>query len=163
MKQGFLPSDLGDFPSLKTILSTGAPLLPEHYGWIYNSFHDDLQLASISGGTDIISCFMLGNPLLPVRVGEIQSRGLGMAVESWEKYQVPVVGKKAELVCRSPFVSMPVGFWNDQNDVKFKKAYFDFYLEEEPSDNKNSVWRHGDFIELTPNGGVIVYGRSDAT
>jgi acetoacetyl-CoA synthetase len=163
MKQGYIPSETGNFGYLKTILSTGAPLLPEHYEWIYGAFHNDLQLASISGGTDIISCFMLGNPLLPVRLGEIQSRGLGMDVESWTGYQESVTGEKGELICKSPFVSMPIGFWNDLGHEKFKSAYFDYYLEDEKNSCQYSVWRHGDFIEVSPSGGIIVYGRSDAT
>ncbi|MDB2447094.1 acetoacetate--CoA ligase [bacterium] len=167
MKAGYHPKDHFEFSGLKTVLSTGAPLLPEHYQWIYEQFPEDLQLASISGGTDIVSCFMLGNPILPVKVGEIQSRGLGMAVEAWDSYDGPVKGKKAELVCVKPFVSMPTSFWNDQGDEKYKKAYFEFYTEDEAKASKSGkfreIWRHGDFIELTETGGVIVYGRSDAT
>jgi acetoacetyl-CoA synthetase len=166
MKAGFEPKSLGDFSKLEAVLSTGAPLLPEHYSWIYEQFPKNLQLASISGGTDIISCFMLGNPLLPVRVGEIQSPGLGMAVESWKTYGEPVIGEKAELVCVKPFVSMPTGFWKDSSGEKYRKAYFDFYTEDDAKEkgmDYNPIWRHGDFIEMSRNGGVVVYGRSDAT
>ncbi len=146
---------------LRSILSTGAPLLPAHFDWIYNVVHNrDVHLASISGGTDIISCFMLGNPTTPVFPGEIQNPGLGMAVESWNDSCEPVVGQKGELVCTKPFPSMPIGFLNDPNHSKYKKAYFEHYnnLEKYPD-----VWWHGDFIEITSHGGMIVYGRSDAT
>ena len=114
----------------------------------------DVQLASICGGTDIISCFMLGNPLLPVYPGEIQCRGLGMDVQAWDEQGRSVVGRKGELVCVRPFPSQPVGVWNDPDQSKYRAAYFAHYP---------GVWRHGDFIEITPRGGVIVYGRSDAT
>ncbi len=142
-------------PTLRTILSTGSPLLPQHYDWVYRHF-PDVHLASISGGTDIIGCFMLGNPILPVYSGEIQAPGLGMAIESWDESEHPVTGQKGELICLKPFVSMPVGFWNDPNGERYRKAYFDHY-------GSRDVWRHGDFIEMTRHGGVIVYGRSDAT
>jgi acetoacetyl-CoA synthetase len=142
-------------PKLRTILSTGSPLLPPHYEWVYRHF-PDVHLASISGGTDIIGCFMLGNPILPVYSGEIQSPGLGMAIESWDDSERPVKEEKGELVCVRPFVSMPVGFWNDPDGERYRKAYFDHYQDRD-------VWRHGDFIEITRHGGVIVYGRSDAT
>jgi acetoacetyl-CoA synthetase len=128
---------------------------PPRIQWIYEKF-PDVHLASISGGTDIIGCFMLGNPIRPVYLGEIQAPGLGMAIEGWDENECPVTGQKAELVCVKPFVSMPVGFWNDQNGERYRKAYFDFY------ENKD-VWRHGDFVEITEHGGIIVYGRSDAT
>lgn len=146
---------LGDKSKLRVILSTGAPLLPAHYEWVYQKF-EDVHLASISGGTDIISCFMLGNPLLPVYAGEIQSPGLGMAIEGWDDTQKAVVNQKSELVCVKPFVSMPVCFWNDATGDRYQKAYFDHY-------QGLDVWRHGDFVEVTSRGGVIVYGRSDAT
>ncbi len=141
--------------SLRTILSTGSPLLTPHFEWIYREF-PDVHLASISGGTDIISCFMLGNPLLPVYSGEIQAPGLGMAIEAWDDSGKPVIGEKAELVCIKPFVSMPVYFWKDQDGERYRKAYFSNYPALD-------VWRHGDFVEMTRRGGVIVYGRSDAT
>lgn len=164
MKEGYSPSRNLGFDNLKTILSTGSPLLPEHYEYVYGEFPEDMQLASISGGTDIISCFMLGNPLLPVRAGEIQSRGLGMAVEAWKNPMEAVVSEKAELVCVRPFASMPTSFWGDSGDEKYRKAYFSYYTEKDLIDSEfKEVWRHGDFIEISSNGGVIVYGRSDAT
>jgi acetoacetyl-CoA synthetase len=151
----FNPNLTGPLNSLRVILSTGSPLLPAHYEWIYKNF-SRVHLASISGGTDIIGCFMLGNPILPVYSGEIQSPGLGMAIQSWNDLEQPVLGEKGELVCVKPFISMPVGFWDDPGGARYHKAYFDHYAGRD-------VWRHGDFIEMTPRGGVIVYGRSDAT
>ncbi len=150
-----ITGDSQGVPELRTVLSTGSPLLPAHFEWIYKKF-PDVHLASISGGTDIISCFMLGNPLLPVYAGEIQAPGLGMAIEGWNDHAVPVVGEKAELVCVKPFVSMPVYFWKDLDGTRYKKAYFTAY-------DGRDVWRHGDFVEFTERGGVVVYGRSDAT
>lgn len=149
--------DLQAMASLQTILSTGAPLMPEHFDWVYKNC-GQVHLASICGGTDIISCFMLGVPTLPVRRGEIQYAGLGMAVQSWDDNNQPVIGQKGELVCVKPFPSMPVKFWNDDEDKKYRKAYFNHY-----SSDAQEVWRHGDYIEITPSGGIIVYGRSDAT
>lgn len=143
---------------LRTILTTGSPLLPEHAAWVYQELGQKIHLASISGGTDIISCFMLGHPGLPVRAGEIQCAGLGMAIEAWDEHGHPVVGSKGELVCTKPFPSMPVGFWNDAEGQRYKQAYFDYYKH-----LGREVWRHGDYILMTPQGGVIVYGRSDAT
>lgn len=145
-----------DLPQLRTILSTGSPLLPQNFEWVYKNVKRDVHLASISGGTDIISCFMLGNPCLPVRVGEIQSAGLGMAIEAWDESGKAVVSQKGELVCLKPFVSMPLGFLHDKEDKKYREAYFDYYKDQ-------TVWRHGDYIEVTRDGGIIVYGRSDAT
>jgi acetoacetyl-CoA synthetase len=152
---GFLPSKGAGLPFLRTILSTGSPLLPAHFEWVYKHF-PNIHLASISGGTDIISCFMLGNPMLPVYAGEIQGPGLGMAIQSWNANGQPVSGEKGELVCVKPFVSMPVFFWHDEDGSRYRKAYFDSY-------GAQDVWRHGDFVEFTGRGGVIVYGRSDAT
>ena len=142
---------------LKTILSTGSPLMPQHYRWVYESQRLDVHLASICGGTDIIGCFILGNPLTPVRVGEIQGAGLGMAVEAWNQDGVPVYQEKAEMVCTRPFPSMPVGFWNDPDNRIYEGSYFQFF------DVQPKIWRHGDFIEMMPSGGVVVHGRSDAT
>lgn len=153
-KSKLIPKDKFDLSSLKTILSTGSPLSVENFKYVYSKVKKDLQLSSISGGTDIISCFMLGNPVLPVYAGEIQSRGLGMKVEAFDERGKSVIEEKGELVCTKPFPSMPVYFWNDKNNKKYKSAYFDFYKD---------VWRHGDYIKITKNGGVIVYGRSDAT
>jgi acetoacetyl-CoA synthetase len=153
-KEGVRPGAQHDLGDLKTVLSTGAPLSQENFEWVYEAVGDDVQLASISGGTDIISCFMLGSPVDPVYAGEIQKRGLGMAVEAWRSEGEAVEGEKGELVCVQPFPSMPVGFWNDDTGERYHRAYFDVY---------EGVWRHGDYVEITPNKGVIVYGRSDAT
>jgi acetoacetyl-CoA synthetase len=143
-----------DLSPLRAVLSTGSPLSAEDFEWVYREVKADLQLASISGGTDIISCFMLGSPVSPVYSGEIQVRGLGMKVEAWDDDGRPVVGQKGELVCTAPFPSMPVSFWNDPGDEKYLDAYFRHYP---------GVWRHGDYIEITEHGGIVVYGRSDAT
>lgn len=143
-----------DLSKLRCVLSTGSPLTVENFHWVYRNVKSDLQLSSISGGTDIISCFVLGNPLLPVHAGEIQCKGLGMDVHAYDEDRRSVVGEKGELVCRSPFPSQPVGFFNDADGSKYRKAYF----EDVPG-----VWRHGDYIEFTPRGGAIIYGRSDAT
>ncbi|RPI68007.1 MAG: acetoacetate--CoA ligase, partial [Ignavibacteriales bacterium] len=143
-----------NFSNLRSILSTGSPLSEENFNWVYKNIKDDLQLSSISGGTDIISCFMLGNPILPVYPGEIQCRGLGMKVEALNESGKSVIEEKGELVCTAPFPSMPVFFWNDPEGKKYKAAYFDDYP---------GVWKHGDFIKITENDGVVVFGRSDAT
>ena len=143
---------------LRTILTTGSPLLPEHGDWIYREVDPGIHLASISGGTDIISCFMLGHPGLPVRAGEIQCAGLGMAVEAWDDQGHPVVDAKGELVCTKPFPSMPVCFWNDGDGRRYDQAYFDHFKH-----LGREVWRHGDYVQITVHGGVIVFGRSDAT
>jgi acetoacetyl-CoA synthetase len=153
-KSGIRPGTQFDLSALRTICSTGSPLAAEGFEWVYREVKADLQLASISGGTDIISCFVLGSPLDPVYAGEIQKRGLGMKVEAWDSAGRAVVGEKAELVCTAPFPSMPIYFWQDPDNEKYLEAYFrDF----------PGVWRHGDYIEITPRGGVVVYGRSDAT
>lgn len=141
-------------PKLRTILSTGSPLTAENFAYVYREIKNDVQLSSISGGTDIISCFMLGNPLLPVFSEEIQCRGLGMKVEAFDNNARPVVNQTGELVCTAPFPSMPVSFWNDPDGAKYRAAYFDTYP---------GVWRHGDYIKITERGGVVVFGRSDAT
>jgi len=151
---GIQPGSEQDLSKLRCVLSTGSPLTIENFNWVYTNIKPDLQLSSISGGTDIISCFMLGNPILPVRAGEIQCLGLGMDVHAYDDAGQKVIGQKGELVCVSPFPSQPVRFWNDPNGEKYRKAYFEHYP---------SVWRHGDYIEITTNGGVVVYGRSDAT
>jgi len=139
---------------LRAIFSTGSPLAPEAFGYVYASIKRDVQLASISGGTDIISCFVLGNPVGPVWRGEIQCRGLGMAVEVFDDAGRPVRQTKGELVCLKPFPSMPIGFWNDVDGRKYRAAYFERF---------DNVWCHGDFIEQTAHGGFIIHGRSDAT
>jgi acetoacetyl-CoA synthetase len=153
-KSDLLPKKNFNLSSLQTILSTSSPLTAENFNWVYKNVKKDLQLSSISGGTDIVSCFMLGNPILPVFSEEIQCRGLGMKVESFNEKGEGMKDEKGELVCTEPFPSMLVYFWNDKNDEKYKAAYFDKYPE---------VWAHGDFIKITNSGGVVVYGRSDAT
>jgi acetoacetyl-CoA synthetase len=153
-KSGLIPKADFDLSSLKTILSTGSPLSMENFEWVYKNVKSDIQLSSISGGTDIISCFMLGNPNLPVYAGEIQSKGLGMKVEAFDENGKSVLNEKGELVCTKPFPSMPVYFWNDPDGKKYFSAYFDHYPD---------IWRHGDYIKITEHGGIIVYGRSDAT
>jgi len=153
-KEGVHPGRDLPLSSLRSVLSTGSPLSEENFHWVYKEVKADLCLSSISGGTDIISCFMLGSPVSPVYPGEIQKRGLGMKVEAWNDDGKPVVGQKGELVCSAPFVSMPIYFWNDPEGRKYHEAYFDYFP---------GVWRHGDYVEITERGGVIVYGRSDAT
>ncbi len=153
-KSGVRPGADFDLSPLKAICSTGSPLAVEGFEWVYREVKADVQLASICGGTDIISCFILGSPISPVYAGEIQKRGLGMKVEAWDDDGRPVVGQKGELVCTAPFPSMPVCFWSDPDDEKYLDAYFRHYP---------GVWRHGDYIEVTEHGGVVVYGRSDAT
>jgi acetoacetyl-CoA synthetase len=140
--------------ALRTILSTGSPLPPEGFDYVYRKVKPDVQLSSISGGTDIVSCFALGNPMGPVYRGELQARGLGMRVEMWNDEGHTDVGQKGELVCTAPFPSMPIYFWNDSQGQKYHSAYFDHFP---------GVWRHGDFVELTEHDGMIFYGRSDAT
>jgi acetoacetyl-CoA synthetase len=151
---GLKPGDEYDLSALRAICSTGSPLSVEQFHWIYTEVKSDLQLASISGGTDIISCFALGNPVLPVHEGELQCRGLGMAVEVWNDDGKPVVGEKGELVCVKSAPSMPISFWNDPQGDKYRGAYFDHWP---------GVWRHGDYTLLTERGGLVIYGRSDAT
>ena len=148
------PSARHPLPRLRTIASTGSPLLPENSEYVYREIKKDVCLCSISGGTDIVSCFALGNPTLPVYPGELQCRGLGMAVEIWDEQGKPLQGQPGELVCVKPFPSMPVFFWNDPEGKKYHEAYFDVYP---------NVWRHGDWAELTAHEGLIIYGRSDAT
>jgi acetoacetyl-CoA synthetase len=136
------------------MFSTGSPLVSEAFDYVYANVKQDLQLASISGGTDIISCFVLGNPMGPVYRGEIQCAGLGMAVDVFDDDGRPVRGEKGELVCTRSFPVMPIGFWNDADGAKYRAAYFERFA---------NVWCHGDFAELTAHGGFIIYGRSDAT
>jgi len=152
-KSAFDPGSSVDLTSLRTILSTGSPLLPESFDYVYQHVKGDVQLASISGGTDIVSCFALGNPLLPVYRGELQSRGLGMRVEVYNEQGRPVRGERGELVCTAPFPSMPVGFWNDPDGRKYHAAYFERFP---------NVWHHGDYATLTEHDGLIIHGRSDA-
>ena len=147
------PARSHSLASLQTILSTGSPLSHESFDYVYRDFKADVCLSSISGGTDISSCFVLGNPTLPVYKGEIQCLGLGMAVDIWNEDGQPVRGEKGELVCTAPFPSCPVGFWNDPDNERFHKAYFARFP---------GVWAHGDYGEITPHGGMIIHGRSDA-
>ena len=152
-KAGMRPIATQDLSSVRAILSTGSPLLPETFDYVYQDIKQDVQLSSISGGTDIVSCFVLGNPAGPVRRGEIQMRGLGMAVAIWDEQGRPLVGERGELVCTKPFPSMPVGFWNDPDGSRYRASYFARFP---------GVWCHGDWAELTPTGGIIIQGRSDA-
>ena len=153
-KAGHRPRESHVLSSLKSILSTGSPLAPASFDYVYRDVKKDVRLSSISGGTDIISCFALGNPVAPVWRGELQTRGLGMRVEVFDEKGRPVVGETGELVCTMPFPSMPVAFWNDPDGSKYRAAYFDVYP---------NVWRHGDWSRLTEHDGMVIYGRSDAT
>jgi len=153
-KEGVVPGSEHDLSALRTILSTGSPLAPAGFDFVYERVKRDVCLSSISGGTDIISCFALGDRTRPVYRGEIQTRGYGMKVEVFDDDGRPLRGRAGELVCTAPFPSMPIAFWNDPDGSKYRSAYFDFYP---------SAWRHGDWAELTAHGGVIIHGRSDAT
>jgi acetoacetyl-CoA synthetase len=153
-KIGLTPGKTHDLSALRAMFSTGSPLSPEGFDWVYREIKQDILLASISGGTDIVSCFVLGNPVLPVYRGEIQCRGLGMAVDVFDDNGRPVRSEKGELVCTKPFPVMPVGFWNDAEGKKYRAAYFERFP---------NIWCHGDFSELTAHDGIIIYGRSDAT
>jgi acetoacetyl-CoA synthetase len=152
-KAGVKPIARHPLATLRTLASTGSPLLPEGFDYVYDQVKRDLCLSSISGGTDIISCFVLGNPIGAVWRGEIQAPGLGMKVEVYDESGRAIKGEKGELVCTRPFPSMPVGFWNDPDGAKYRAAYFEQYP---------GVWRHGDWIEQTEHGGFVIYGRSDA-
>jgi acetoacetyl-CoA synthetase len=152
-KTGLKPKDTHRLDKLRAVLSTGSPLAPEGFDYVYQNVKSDVCLSSISGGTDIVSCFVLGNPMGPVWRGEIQAKGLGMAVEVFDETGKPVKGEKGELVCTRPFPSMPIGFWNDADGAKYRAAYFEKYP---------NVWRHGDWCEETEHGGLVIYGRSDA-
>ncbi len=153
-KRGLIPRRKNSLSLLRTILSTGSPLAAESYDYVYSEIKKDVCLSSISGGTDLISCFALGNPLAPVYRGELQTRGLGMKVQIYDESGEKLEGRPGELVCTMAFPSMPVGFWNDPDGSKYRSAYFEDFP---------GVWRHGDWAELTPRGGLIIYGRSDAT
>ncbi len=153
MKQGFLLDPPA--PELQAVLYTGSPLSPEGYRWVYQSIGTDLHLAGISGGTDIVSCFVLGNPNLPVHAGEIQCAGLGVDIAAFDESGLELTNCPGELICRKPLPSMPLGFLNDPGNLKLREAYFGKFP---------GVWAHGDFIELRSNtGGVVILGRSDAT
>jgi acetoacetyl-CoA synthetase len=153
-KERITPKKTHTLEKLRTILSTGSPLSVQSFEYVYREVKDDVQLASISGGTDIIGCFATANPLGPVYAGELQCRGLGMKVEAFDHDGRSVIGQKGELVCTAPFPSMPIGFWNDADQKKYRAAYFEKFPD---------VWAHGDYVEITDTGGVIIYGRSDAT
>jgi acetoacetyl-CoA synthetase len=151
---GVTPGKTYDLGPLRAVLSTGSPLSEEGFDFVYAEIKKDLQLASISGGTDLNGCFALGNPMGPVYSGELQCRGLGMKVLAFDENGQPVIDQQGELVCTAPFPSMPIYFWNDPDNSKYHAAYFDVYP---------NVWRHGDFIKISSRGGVTIYGRSDAT
>ncbi|HEY7480031.1 MAG TPA: acetoacetate--CoA ligase [Gemmatimonadales bacterium] len=153
-KEGLRPGTSHDLSALRAILSTGSPLAPSGFEYVHREIKRDLHLASISGGTDIISCFALGNPIAPVWPGELQTRGLGMAVDVFDERGAPVREQDGELVCTRPFPSMPVGFWNDPDGSKYRAAYFEHFP---------GVWRHGDWARLTEHDGLVITGRSDAT
>ncbi|MEP9396916.1 acetoacetate--CoA ligase [Mesorhizobium sp. KR2-14] len=153
-KAGLRPIETHDLSSVRTLSSTGSPLSPEGFAFVYDGIKKDVHLASISGGTDIVSCFVLGVPTEPVWIGEIQAAGLGMAVDVWDDAGKPIRGEKGELVCTKPFTVMPIGFWNDADGAKYRAAYFERF---------DNVWCHGDFAEWTEHGGIVIHGRSDAT
>ncbi|MBB4286381.1 acetoacetyl-CoA synthetase [Roseospira goensis] len=153
-KAGLTPRETHDLSTVRVMTSTGSPLVPESFDYVYRDVKPDVQLSSISGGTDLLSCFMLGSPISPVYRGEIQKRGLGMKVDVYDENGHPVRGTKGELVCTQAFPSTPVGFWNDPGNHKFMAAYFERFP---------GIWTHGDWVELTEHGGLVVHGRSDAT
>nr|BFD42734.1 acetoacetate--CoA ligase [Pseudomonas sp. FFPRI_1] len=152
-KAGSQPRRSHRLDSLKTLLSTGSPLSPQSYDYVYREIKSDLCLASMSGGTDIVACFVAGNPLQPVRRGEMQGKGLGMAIEVWNDQGRPVIGEKGELVCTRHFPSIPVGLWNDPDHSKLRASYFSLFP---------GVWAQGDYAEQLPHGGWLIHGRSDA-
>ncbi len=153
-KSNVVPQKHFMLSNLLTICSTGSPLSPDSFDYILKSIKSDVQIASISGGTDLLSCFVLSNPLSPVVKGEIQCRALAMDVDIFNEYGESLVDKEGELVCKIPFPSMPIKFWNDQNDTKYKEAYFEKFT---------GIWRHGDWAKITERGTIVIYGRSDAT
>jgi acetoacetyl-CoA synthetase len=152
-KSGYRPREHSNLANLRSVLSTGSPLAHEQFDFVRDAVGADVQLASISGGTDIVSCFALGNPLLPVYRGELQCRGLGMRVQVFDDDGRPLQGRQGELVCNAPFPSMPVGFWNDPDGARYRAAYFERFP---------NVWCHGDYAVLTQHGGLVILGRSDA-
>ncbi|MBA3776294.1 MAG: acetoacetate--CoA ligase, partial [Betaproteobacteria bacterium] len=153
-KIALVPRKDFDLSSVRTMFSTGSPLAPESFDYVYQCVKGDLCLSSISGGTDIVSCFALGAPTLPVWRGELQCRGLGMDVDVYDADGHALVGEKGELVCKAPFPAMPIAFWNDPDGVKYRATYFERFP---------GIWCHGDWVELTEHDGMIFYGRSDAT
>jgi acetoacetyl-CoA synthetase len=152
-KKGYQPAKNHDLGALKVLLSTGSPLMPESFDYVYQHIKSDLQVSSISGGTDIISCFALGAPTLPVWRGELQCLGLGMAVKVYDEQGQPVIQQKGELVCVKPFPSRPIYFWDDPEQQAYRAAYFARFP---------AVWCHGDYVSLTTHHGLVIYGRSDA-
>jgi acetoacetyl-CoA synthetase len=152
-KAGAQPAQTHSLQRLKAILSTGSPLSHESFEYVYRAIKADLCLSSISGGTDIVSCFALGNPVLPVWRGELQCKGLGMDVQVWNDAGTAVSGEKGELICAQHFPSMPVGFWKDDDGSKFRAAYFETFP---------GIWAHGDYAEITEHNGLVIHGRSDA-
>ena len=152
--EGLRPRDTHDLSALRMLMSTGSPLVPEGFDYVMDAIKPDVHLASISGGTDIVSCFVLGTPLKPVRRGEIQAAGLGMDSQVWDEQGRRVTGEKGELVCARAFPALPIGFWNDDDGARYRAAYFERFP---------GVWHHGDFAEETQSGGFIIHGRSDAT
>ena len=154
MNNGSIPKNKYDLSKIRTICSTGSPLSEDGFKYIYRNVKKDVHLSSISGGTDIVSCFVLGNLFQPVYAGEIQNKGLGMDVDIFDETGISLKNKKGELVCKKPFPSMPVKFWNDKGNKKYKSAYFKKY---------KNIWHHGDFAKITNNGGFVIFGRSDTT
>ena len=153
-KAGLKPIETHDLSSVRLMASTGSPLSPESFDFVYAWIKPDLHLASISGGTDIVGCFVLGNPIGPVWRGEIQAMGLGLDVAVFNEGGERMVGEAGDLVCAAPFPSLPIRFWNDTDQAKYQAAYFDRFP---------GVWCHGDWAEMTEHGGMIIHGRSDAT
>ncbi|MCE8508355.1 acetoacetate--CoA ligase [Ruegeria pomeroyi] len=154
LKSGIRPGDMLDLSALKSLGTTGSPLTAEGYDWVYDAVDPDIWLAPISGGTDLCGAFVGGNVMLPVRAGEMQCRYLGNAVRSFDPEGAEIIGEVGELVCTEPLPSMPLGFWGDSDGSRLHESYFDTYP---------GIWRHGDWIEITPEGGSVIYGRSDAT
>jgi acetoacetyl-CoA synthetase len=165
-KTGLRPGDTYDLSNLQCLLSTGSPLSPERFAWVYDAIKKDLHLASISGGTDLCGCFLLGNPCLPVYAGELQVPGLGMAVAVWNELNEPCLPKvPGELVCTQPFPAQPRGFWGDDDGSRYFHAYFAKFNElgHLPDNSPRVVWAHGDFVSQGEHGGFVIHGRSDAT
>lgn len=163
--ENWFPREHLPSPHLRSVLSTGSPLLPEHGVWVMNNVGAKIHLASIAGGTDIVSCFMLGNPLLPVYAGEIQGAGLGMAIDSYDEKGRSILDEPGELVCTKPFVSMPIYFLNDHDGSRYQASYFRQVKQKDQEGRiiESEVWYHGDFISMNSRGGIVVHGRSDAT
>jgi acetoacetyl-CoA synthetase len=153
-KAGLEPGNSYDLSHLKTMITTGSPLSVENYEFVYKDVKPDVFLNNISGGTEAIACFGIGNPISPIHAGEMQGLGLGMKVDVFDPEGRSLVGAEGELVCRAPFPSMPLRFWNDEGNRRYRSTYFDVYP---------NVWRHGDFARITESGGLIISGRSDAT